>query len=102
MWTKIQHPNVVELIGWNLDERYEFPLIISVLMPHRNILEYIERFKPCIKQRLAFVSLAMLGAANCCSKLVILQVEGITAGLACLHHHDPAICHADLKPVSAV
>lgn len=34
--------------------------------------------------------------------VLAFQVKGITAGLACLHSFDPAICHADLKPVGDV
>ncbi|KIO25404.1 hypothetical protein M407DRAFT_210667, partial [Tulasnella calospora MUT 4182] len=79
IWSKITHPNVVDLIGYCLDERYESPQLVSALMPHGNILGYIQRFGPGIGQRVAFV-------------------KGITAGLACLHNSTPPICHADLKP----
>ncbi|KAG8953763.1 hypothetical protein FRC00_006163 [Tulasnella sp. 408] len=79
IWAKIKHPNVVELIGYHLDEKYESPLLISELMVNGNVLNYIERFKPDTEQRVSFV-------------------KGITAGLACLHSFDPPICHADLKP----
>ncbi|KAG8915079.1 hypothetical protein FRC00_008157, partial [Tulasnella sp. 408] len=54
VWAKIQHPNVVELLGYYLDEKYESPLLISTLMPNGNILEYIERAKPVIRQRIGF------------------------------------------------
>ncbi|KAG8974267.1 hypothetical protein FRC05_007691 [Tulasnella sp. 425] len=83
IWAKIKHPNVVELIGYYLDEKYEAPLLISALMTNGNVLDYIERYKPDIEQRLAFM-------------------KGITAGLACLHNFDPAICHADLKPANVL
>ncbi|KAG8915075.1 hypothetical protein FRC00_008153 [Tulasnella sp. 408] len=83
IWAKIQHQNIVELIGYYLDEQYESPLIISALMPHGNVLQYIKLCQPGIKQRLAFV-------------------KGITAGLACLHDFDPPICHADLKPANVL
>ncbi|KAG9041839.1 hypothetical protein FS837_011688 [Tulasnella sp. UAMH 9824] len=83
IWAKIKHPNVVELIGWYLDEKFESPLLISVLMPNGDVLEYIKRFKPGIDQRVSFV-------------------KGITAGLACLHDFDPPTCHADLKPANVV
>ncbi|KAG8955100.1 Receptor-interacting serine/threonine-protein kinase 3 [Tulasnella sp. 424] len=83
IWAKIKHPNVVELIGYYLDEKYESPLLISTLMTNGNVLDYIERYKPDIERRIAFV-------------------KGITAGLACLHNFDPAICHADLKPASPI
>ncbi|KAG8974268.1 hypothetical protein FRC05_007692 [Tulasnella sp. 425] len=83
IWAKIKHPNVVELVGYYLDEKYEAPLLISALMTNGNVLDYIERYKPDIEQRIAFV-------------------KGITAGLACLHDFDPAICHADLKPANVL
>ncbi|KAG8917003.1 hypothetical protein FRC01_002726 [Tulasnella sp. 417] len=83
IWAKIKHPNVVELIGYYLDEKYETPLLISTLMPNRDVLQYIANFKPDIQQRIAFM-------------------KGITAGLACLHNLDPAICHADLKPANVL
>lgn len=51
-------------MGYSMDERCESPLLISALMPHGNVLEYIEHFKPCLKQRVAFVSLGMLGTEN--------------------------------------
>ncbi|KAG8955098.1 hypothetical protein FRC04_009555 [Tulasnella sp. 424] len=83
IWAKIKHSNVVELIGYYLDEKYEAPLLISALMTNGNVLDYIEHYKPDIEQRIGFV-------------------EGITAGLACLHDFDPAICHADLKPANVL
>ncbi|KIO21817.1 hypothetical protein M407DRAFT_28585 [Tulasnella calospora MUT 4182] len=83
IWAKIKHPNVVKLIGYYLDEKYESPLLISELMVNGNVLDYIERFKPDTEQRLSFVM-------------------GITAGLACLHNFDPPICHADLKPANVL
>ncbi|KAG9024496.1 hypothetical protein FS837_005343 [Tulasnella sp. UAMH 9824] len=83
IWAKIKHPNVVELIGWYLDEKYESPLLISAWMPNGDVLKYMETFKPDIQQR-------------------ITLIEGITAGLACLHNFEPAICHADLKPANVL
>ncbi|KAG8955092.1 hypothetical protein FRC04_009549 [Tulasnella sp. 424] len=79
IWAKTKHPNIVELIGYYLDEKYESPLLISALMVNGNVLNYIERHKPDVKQRVGFVN-------------------GITAGLAYLHSLDPPICHANLKP----
>ncbi|KAG8915074.1 Receptor-interacting serine/threonine-protein kinase 3 [Tulasnella sp. 408] len=70
-------------------------------MPNGDVLEYIERFKPDIQQRIAFVGLKLLineGVSN----LFYMQTKGITAGLACLHNFDPAICHADLKPANVL
>ncbi|KAG9040422.1 Receptor-interacting serine/threonine-protein kinase 3 [Tulasnella sp. UAMH 9824] len=52
-------------------------------MSNGDVLEYIERFKPDIQQRIAFT-------------------KCITAGRACLHNFDPAICHADLKPANVL
>ncbi|KIO17629.1 hypothetical protein M407DRAFT_32688 [Tulasnella calospora MUT 4182] len=83
VWAKIKHANVLELIGYYLDEKYESPLLISVFMPNGDVLKYIERFKPDIQQRIAFA-------------------KGITAGLACLHNFGPAICHGDLKPANVL
>ncbi|KAG8915077.1 hypothetical protein FRC00_008155 [Tulasnella sp. 408] len=50
IWAKIKHPNVVELIGYHLDEKYESPPLISGLMVNGNVLNYIERFKPDTSQ----------------------------------------------------
>ncbi|KAG9027114.1 hypothetical protein FS837_004372 [Tulasnella sp. UAMH 9824] len=83
IWAKIKHPNVVELIGWYLDEKYESPLLISAWMPNGDVLKYIDNFKPDIQQRIALI-------------------KGITAGLACFHNFEPAICHADLKPANVL
>ncbi|KAG8916809.1 hypothetical protein FRC01_002859 [Tulasnella sp. 417] len=83
IWAKVKHPNVVELIGYYLDEKYESPMLISALMHNGDVLKYIENYKPDIQQRIAFM-------------------KGITAGLACLHGFDPAICHADLKPANVL
>ncbi|KAG9041838.1 hypothetical protein FS837_011687 [Tulasnella sp. UAMH 9824] len=83
VWAKVQHPNIVELIGYYLDDKYESPLLISAFMPNGNVLEYIERDKPGIERRVALV-------------------KGITAGLACLHNFDPPICHGDLKPANVL
>ncbi|KAG9036571.1 hypothetical protein FS837_001642 [Tulasnella sp. UAMH 9824] len=83
IWAQIKHPNVVELIGWYLDEKYESPLLISALMPYGDVLKYIEASKPDIQQRIAFM-------------------KGITAGLACLHNLERAICHADMKPANVL
>ncbi|KAG8974269.1 hypothetical protein FRC05_007693 [Tulasnella sp. 425] len=83
IWAKIKHPNVVELIGYYLDEKYESPLLISALMNNGNVLDYIERYNPDSERRIALV-------------------KGITAGLACLHNFDPAIFHGDLKPANVL
>ncbi|KAG8897139.1 hypothetical protein FRC00_004765 [Tulasnella sp. 408] len=56
IWAKINHPNIVELIGWYLDEKYESPLLISALMPNGDVLKYIETFKPDIQQRISFAN----------------------------------------------
>ncbi|KAG8993054.1 hypothetical protein FRB90_000802 [Tulasnella sp. 427] len=79
IWAKIDHPNIVKLIGYYLDDKYQSPLLISELMINGNVLSYIRRYNPHIQQRISFA-------------------RGITAGLACLHRFDPAVCHADLKP----
>lgn len=56
VWAKIRHPNIVELIGYYLDDKYESPLLISALMPNGDVLEYINRVNPAIKQRIELVS----------------------------------------------
>ncbi|KAG9040421.1 hypothetical protein FS837_000673 [Tulasnella sp. UAMH 9824] len=82
VWAKIKHTNVVELIGYSLDERYDYPLLISVLMPHGNVLGYIKRFKPGIMQRLAFVLTNIFpypdaaGDQQICMAIVMKQSPG--------------------------
>lgn len=71
-------------------------------MHYGNVLEYIEIHKPELDQKIAFVSLPMASVLDYSSHSALLQVKGITAGLACLHNHNPPVCHADLKPVSVV
>ncbi|KAG8901763.1 hypothetical protein FRC00_004817 [Tulasnella sp. 408] len=83
VWAKIRHQNVVELIGFALDEKYETPMLISALEPNGDVLKYMGTFKPDIQRRIAFV-------------------QGITAGLECLHNFDPPICHGDLKPANVL
>ncbi|KAG8928843.1 hypothetical protein FRC00_001629 [Tulasnella sp. 408] len=54
IWAKIKHPNVVELIGYYLDEKFEVPQLISAFMVNGNVLKYIRCAKPSTARRVQF------------------------------------------------
>ncbi|KAG8955091.1 hypothetical protein FRC04_009548 [Tulasnella sp. 424] len=73
IWATIKHPNIVELIGYRLDEKYQSPLLISPLMSNGNVLNYLERFKPGMERRIALVSRELQTAKNCTPNWFLLN-----------------------------
>ncbi|KAG8897623.1 hypothetical protein FRC01_011243, partial [Tulasnella sp. 417] len=83
IWGTVKHPNIVELIGYCLDDRHGLPQFISGFMINGNAAQYIARAEPDLFVRLKFV-------------------QGVTAGLDYLHALRPAICHGDIAPLSVL
>ncbi|KIO28211.1 hypothetical protein M407DRAFT_45230, partial [Tulasnella calospora MUT 4182] len=81
IWAKVDHPNVLPLIGYYLSENYEIAQFISPFMAKGNVTQYLERNQVDLFERLDIV-------------------RDITAGMDYLHSCDPPICHGDLKPAS--
>ncbi|KAG9042650.1 hypothetical protein FS837_010601 [Tulasnella sp. UAMH 9824] len=79
IWAKVQHPNILPLIGWYLSEDYGCAQLIAPFMRNGNVREYIKRTQPTTEVRLRFV-------------------RGLTLGAAYLHSLDPPISHGDIKP----
>ncbi|KIO21815.1 hypothetical protein M407DRAFT_79926, partial [Tulasnella calospora MUT 4182] len=83
VWEGLRHPNVLELLGYYLSPNYDVAQLISPYKINGGLRKYLAQNPVGIAQRLGFT-------------------KGITAGLACLHNFDPAICHADLKPANVL
>ncbi|KAG8891135.1 hypothetical protein FRB99_003842, partial [Tulasnella sp. 403] len=80
VWSSFDHPNILPLLGFHLNDRYDEAWLVSNYMQHGNVNEYIAREKPNVGQRL---------------KLAIDTAEG----LRYLHTLNPPVCHGDIKPV---
>ncbi|KAG8899704.1 hypothetical protein FRC00_001064, partial [Tulasnella sp. 408] len=56
IWARVEHPNIIPLIGYCFDENSGTPLLISPFMANGNVSAYITRTEPPIEQRLRLVS----------------------------------------------
>ncbi|KAG9035107.1 hypothetical protein FS837_002031 [Tulasnella sp. UAMH 9824] len=64
IWAKIKHPNIVELIGYYLDENFEVPQLISAFMVNGNVLKYIRCAEPSTARRVQFECPACMALTN--------------------------------------
>ncbi|KAG9041508.1 Receptor-interacting serine/threonine-protein kinase 2 [Tulasnella sp. UAMH 9824] len=83
VWAKLQHPNVLKLVGYYLSYDFRRAQPVSLYYENGNVVEYMRRTPTDIQTRLGFV-------------------HGITLGLRYLHDYYPPICHGDLKPVNVL
>ncbi|KAG9045714.1 importin-alpha export receptor [Tulasnella sp. UAMH 9824] len=81
VWTRLRHPNVLELIGYHLNPQMTTARFISPFMTNGNIDEYLENTPRPVPDNL---------------RLKLLR--GSLNGLVYLHSLNPPICHADIKP----
>lgn len=103
IWAKLNHPNILDLLGYYLSKNFEIARLVSPLMINGNIATYITQHQPDMGQRLDLVS-AWAGCGNNLAgahRRYLPQVGDITAGMDYLHGCNPPICHGDLKPVSS-
>ncbi|KAG8921163.1 hypothetical protein FRC01_000381 [Tulasnella sp. 417] len=83
VWAKLKHPNIVELIGYYLDDKCDSALFVSEYMANGNVTQYIQQSSASVEIRLKFV-------------------RDIATGLKYLHDLSPPICHGDLKPANVL
>ncbi|KAI5120172.1 hypothetical protein M0805_008439 [Coniferiporia weirii] len=72
--SKLEHPNLVQLLGFINEDEY-LPLLVSERMANRSILEYVNEYPQCDVMHL---------------------ISGIAEGLEYLH--DENVVHSDMKP----
>ncbi|KAL5523365.1 hypothetical protein ACEPAF_1632 [Sanghuangporus sanghuang] len=74
VWSKLNHPNILPLLGFAIDDSSGYPLLISEWMENGSAWEYVTRNPSCN---------------------VLNLVVGIASGLA--HLHSLGIVHSDIK-----
>ncbi|KAG9027287.1 hypothetical protein FS837_004315 [Tulasnella sp. UAMH 9824] len=79
VWAGLQHPHVLPLLGFYLDNDCKSAVLISEYMNHGDLKSYIAKVKPSLDERLSLV-------------------RDLTDGLTYLHTQDVPIRHGDLKP----
>ncbi|KAG8987707.1 Interleukin-1 receptor-associated kinase 1 [Tulasnella sp. JGI-2019a] len=79
-WSTLKHPNILPLIGFYLSKGRDVALIVCPLLPHGNVKDYLQRFKPSVPERLQFA------------------LDTIFA-VDYLHNLDPLVIHGDIKGV---
>ncbi|KAG8961163.1 hypothetical protein FRC00_013062 [Tulasnella sp. 408] len=57
IWARLNHPNILPLIGYYLSENYETARFISPLMANGNVSQYLERAQVDVLKRLDIVGL---------------------------------------------
>ncbi|KAG8908802.1 hypothetical protein FRB99_003040 [Tulasnella sp. 403] len=87
VWTDLEHPNILSLVGFHLafasDGAPEDAWLLSLHMPNGNIREYLQLTQPDDALRM---------------QLAIDTAEG----LLYLHSRDPSVCHGDIKSANVL
>ncbi|KAG8984882.1 hypothetical protein FRB93_006179 [Tulasnella sp. JGI-2019a] len=78
IWEKVDHHNILKLLGFHLSPNLDVALIICPWEPRGSINKYIGDAKPNVLERLGLLL-------------------GVAAGLTYLHRFEPAVCHGDIK-----
>ncbi|KAG9016034.1 hypothetical protein FRB90_003758 [Tulasnella sp. 427] len=81
VWARLEHRNILELIGYHLNAQMTTALIVSPFMVNGNIIEYLEK----------------AGNGTSDHQRLNLLID-VLNGLDYLHSSNPPICHADIKP----
>ncbi|KIO31635.1 hypothetical protein M407DRAFT_218800, partial [Tulasnella calospora MUT 4182] len=79
VWARLQHPHVLPVLGYYLDNYYRTAVLISEYQLRGDLKEYLEQEDPSWDIRLQLI-------------------RDATDGLIYLHSQDPPIRHGDLKP----
>ncbi|KAG8989972.1 hypothetical protein FRB94_013835 [Tulasnella sp. JGI-2019a] len=82
-WSKLQHPNILPLLGFHLSDNLDLALIICPLQPYGNVKGYLQQMKPSNLDRLG------------------LALDTICA-VEYLHSLDPPVVHGDLKALNVL
>ncbi|KAG8900131.1 hypothetical protein FRC00_014338 [Tulasnella sp. 408] len=80
VWAGLNHPHVLSLLGYYLDENRRKAILVSDYMSNGDLKDYIEDKEPSWNVRLKLA-------------------RDIADGLSYLHSRTPPICHGDLKMV---
>ncbi|KAG9000191.1 hypothetical protein FRB94_005635 [Tulasnella sp. JGI-2019a] len=80
-WSKLQHPNILPLLGFYLSNNLDLALIVCPLQPYGNIKDYLQQVKPSNLDRLG---------------LVLDTIRAVEY----LHNLDPPVVHGDIKALN--
>ncbi|KAG9024280.1 hypothetical protein FRB95_011724 [Tulasnella sp. JGI-2019a] len=82
-WSKLEHRNILSLIGCHLSEARDLALIVCPLQSNGNVRDYLQRVKPNALERLE------------------LALDTLSA-IEYLHNLDPPVVHGDIKSVNVL
>ncbi|KAG9021463.1 hypothetical protein FRB95_002063 [Tulasnella sp. JGI-2019a] len=82
-WSKLEHRNILSLIGCHLSEARDLALIVCPLQSNGNVRDYLQRVKPNVLERLE------------------LALDTLSA-LEYLHNLNPPVVHGDIKSVNVL
>lgn len=97
VWSKLEHPNILSLIGFHLDANHHFAWLISPYELNGNIFQFLSHAKPDIVVRLRLVRRLICQYYESLDSFI--QVADTTRGLKYLHELDPCVIHGDIKSV---
>ncbi|KAG8905225.1 hypothetical protein FRB99_000445 [Tulasnella sp. 403] len=83
LWSVLNHPNVLQFIGFHLNADYTEALLICPWYPLGNIHSFLRSRNPASTKRLQFI-------------------KDTSKGLAYLHTLQPPVCHGDLKSLNVL
>lgn len=94
-WRHLQHPNILPLLGVDMDLQQHNLVMVSEWMIHGNINEFVEKKKCGRVERLQLVS----EDAIFCNRIfnLLIQLIQVANGLDYMHSHH--MVHGDLKGV---
>ncbi|KAG8893610.1 hypothetical protein FRB99_001848, partial [Tulasnella sp. 403] len=81
VWAKLDHPNILPLVGFNLSSSLEQAWLVSPYATNGNLFEYLEQTQPGLDKRLELA-------------------KDTAKGLEYLHTRTPPICHGDIKSLN--
>ncbi|KIO22781.1 hypothetical protein M407DRAFT_216029, partial [Tulasnella calospora MUT 4182] len=91
LWARLDHPNILGLLGFCLDESMSSAWLVSAFQSHGNISQYLQKARPSlmVRQKLVrfFLSFRAIDTAR---------------GLKYLHGLKPPVCHGDIKAANVL
>lgn len=97
LWARLDHPNILDLIGFTTDPKYDLPILVSEWMRYGSVTSFMEKTPPPPIADIHNIVTHFPCRSPFRPTVRTTKALGISSGLEYLHGMN--VIHCNIKPV---